>query len=180
MPYYSNSGDTTGDRSKVAGYAAIVFYGDNAMGYHIENTEIFTKEQGRVLVELARQTIMEKLGSKIDNIKADKLADRLKDQKFENRYGTFVTINSEDRLRGCIGNLSAQGTVLEGIRENAINAAFPIILYKSIDDLKLSDGDKIRVNFETGEVTNLKNNKVIHAENFSEVQMEIYQNGGLF
>ena len=109
---------------KVAGYAAIAFYGDNAMEYNIESTEIFTKEQGRVLIELARQTIMEKLGSKIDNIKADKLADRLKDQKFENRYGTFVTINSEDRLRGCIGNLSSQGTVLEGIRENAINAAF--------------------------------------------------------
>ncbi|RLD57286.1 MAG: homoaconitate hydratase, partial [Bacteroidetes bacterium] len=63
---------------------------------------------------------------------------------------------------------------------NAINAAFPIMTYDSIDKLELKDGDKIRVNFETGEIANLSNSKTASGEAFSEVQIEIFQNGGLF
>jgi AmmeMemoRadiSam system protein A len=103
-----------------------------------ESTEIFTKEQGQTLVELARQTIMEKLGSKINKIKADKLAERLKDHQFKNRCGTFVTINMEGRLRGCIGNLAAQGTVLEGIRHNSIHAAFKDPRFPPLSESELS------------------------------------------
>jgi len=36
------------------------------------------------------------------------------------------------------------------------------------------------VDFKTGEVTNLRNDRQISASAFSEVQMEIYQQGGLF
>jgi len=63
---------------------------------------------------------------------------------------------------------------------NAINAALPILTYASLDDLELKDGDRIRVNFETGLVTNIKTNKTIKAEPFSEVQLDIYKRGGLF
>ncbi|MFC2086348.1 homoaconitate hydratase, partial [Bacteroidota bacterium] len=63
---------------------------------------------------------------------------------------------------------------------NAINAAFPIMTYKTIDELELVSGDKIKVNYENGEITNLKNHKTINANPFSDVQLEIYQNGGLF
>ena len=96
----------------------------------------------------------------------------------------FGSGSSRQQAVDCFKALGIQAILAESFgaiyERNAINAAFPIIMYKSIDDLNLSDGDKIRVNFETGEVTNLTNNKVINAENFSEVQMEIYQNGGLF
>ena len=107
----------------------------------IKSTEIFTEEQGQTLVELARQTIMENLGIKIDKIKADKLADSLKDHKFKNRCGTFVTINIDGRLRGCIGNLSAQGTVLEGIRHNAIHAAFNDPRFSPLSESELKNID---------------------------------------
>ncbi|MCF8232533.1 MAG: 3-isopropylmalate dehydratase large subunit [Bacteroidales bacterium] len=63
---------------------------------------------------------------------------------------------------------------------NAINAALPIMKYSDLTPLELNDGDKVQVNFETGEITNLSNNKVVQGEAFSEVQMEIYKNGGLF
>ncbi|PKP33491.1 MAG: homoaconitate hydratase [Bacteroidetes bacterium HGW-Bacteroidetes-16] len=63
---------------------------------------------------------------------------------------------------------------------NAINAAFPILTYKSLEALELKDGDVINVNLKTGEAINLKNGKSQHIEPFAEVQLEIYRNGGLF
>ncbi len=63
---------------------------------------------------------------------------------------------------------------------NAINAALPIMVYKTLDELNLIDGDTIRVDFKSGLITNLNNSKTVQAEPFSEVQLEIYQNGGLF
>ncbi len=63
---------------------------------------------------------------------------------------------------------------------NAINAAFPIVTYNTLDGLDIENGDRIKVDFKTGSITNLKNNKTIEAKPFSEVQLEIYQNGGLF
>ncbi|MFH1160793.1 MAG: aconitase family protein, partial [bacterium] len=64
---------------------------------------------------------------------------------------------------------------------NAINAALPILTYdpKSLEELGLQDGETIRVNFETGEVTTLKNKKTTWFNRFYEAQMAIYKNGGL-
>ena len=64
---------------------------------------------------------------------------------------------------------------------NAINAAMPILTYKPeiITDLDLRDGDSIRVNFENGEIVNLRNNKAGKVEKFYAAQMAIYKNGGL-
>jgi 3-isopropylmalate dehydratase small subunit len=63
---------------------------------------------------------------------------------------------------------------------NAINAAMPIMTCQSLDTIDLHNGDSIRVDFMTGEITNLKNNRFTQGERMSEVQLEIYQNGGLF
>ncbi|HAM99312.1 MAG TPA: homoaconitate hydratase [Marinilabiliales bacterium] len=63
---------------------------------------------------------------------------------------------------------------------NAINAAFPIVTYLTLDGLDLKDGDTLEVDFISGEIVNTKNQKKIQGEPFSEVQLEIYQNGGLF
>ena len=63
---------------------------------------------------------------------------------------------------------------------NAINAAFPILTYKSFEDVNLEDGDSLRVNFKTGEVKNLTKDKESIIAPFSEVQLEIYNNDGLF
>jgi len=63
---------------------------------------------------------------------------------------------------------------------NAINAAMPIMNYTNLADIDIANGDTININFETGEVFNLKNNKSTKINPFSDVQLEIYQNGGLF
>ncbi len=63
---------------------------------------------------------------------------------------------------------------------NAINAAFPILSSGNIDELELMAGDQVSVDVGTGKIINLRSQKSIRANPFSEVQMEIYQNGGLF
>lgn len=63
---------------------------------------------------------------------------------------------------------------------NAINAAFPIMTYDSFEEIDLENGDILRVNFASGEAVNLTKNKSCKIEPFSEVQLEIYNNDGLF
>ena len=64
---------------------------------------------------------------------------------------------------------------------NAINAAMPIMTYDSevLDELDIKTGDKITVNLETGTIQNHRNSKTGQIQPFSDVQMEIYQRGGL-
>ncbi len=64
---------------------------------------------------------------------------------------------------------------------NAINAALPILTYtpEVLDEIGLESGDTIRVNFLTGEFTNLKNNKTASIHKFYDAQYQIYKNGGL-
>jgi len=96
----------------------------------------------------------------------------------------FGSGSSRQQAVDCFKALGIQVILAESFgaiyERNAINAAFPIMSYDSLDELELKDGDKIKVNFESGEVTNLNNNKSVTVNKFSDVQMEIYQNGGLF
>ncbi|MFC2102413.1 aconitase/3-isopropylmalate dehydratase large subunit family protein [Bacteroidota bacterium] len=64
---------------------------------------------------------------------------------------------------------------------NAINAALPILTYDPavIKDIDLQNGDTLRVDFESGEVLNLRNNKSGQINRFYDAQMGIYMNGGL-
>ncbi|MCK9618511.1 MAG: aconitase/3-isopropylmalate dehydratase large subunit family protein [Lentimicrobiaceae bacterium] len=64
---------------------------------------------------------------------------------------------------------------------NAINAALPILTYKpgKMEEIALEEGDKIRVNFLTGEITNITKNRNTLINRFYNVQTKIYQNDGL-
>ncbi len=121
--HYANSGDTAGDRSRVVGYAAIAFFGESSMK-NAQNTRQLNEDQGQVLVKLARHTIMDKLGRQVPKSEADALDQRLQETCFESRCGTFVTLKITGQLRGCIGNLTAADPIKEGVRRNAIHAAF--------------------------------------------------------
>lgn len=96
----------------------------------------------------------------------------------------FGAGSSRQQAVDCFSALGINCVVAESFgaiyERNAINAPFPILTYKSINELDLVEGDKVRVNYLSGEITNLKNNKSINGNPFSDVQMEIYQNGGLF
>jgi AmmeMemoRadiSam system protein B/AmmeMemoRadiSam system protein A len=121
---YLNSGDTAGDRTRVVGYAAIAFFGDPPMPAMQEVNQLLTPEKGQVLVQLARSTLMEKFGRPLPPSEADRMRSALSDASFQVRSGTFVTLKHKGQLRGCIGSLSASDPLAEGVRRNAVNAAF--------------------------------------------------------
>jgi len=113
----SNSGDTAGDKTRVVGYATIAFFGGTTM---IPSQDELTQSQGEALLKLARSTIAKKLGKSFDAPSDE----ALKDQDLQEKKGTFVTLNIHGRLRGCIGSLIGQTSLVKGVADNAINAAF--------------------------------------------------------
>ncbi len=96
----------------------------------------------------------------------------------------FGSGSSRQQAVDCFIPLGVQAVIAESFgaiyERNAINAAFPIMTYDTLEGLDLDHFDKIKVNFETGEITNVTKGKTIKGNPFSEVQMEIYQRGGIF
>jgi len=83
-----------------------------------------SETQGQVLVRLARHTLMDRLGKQTPQAERDSLNIALKDSCFKSSCGTFVTLKINERLRGCIGNLTSDTPLASGVRRNTINAAF--------------------------------------------------------
>jgi len=90
----------------------------------IDSKTSFTEKQGQLLVKLARKTIMKKLAGKSPDFGSNAMAPGLQDESFQAHCGTFVTLKIQGQLRGCIGNLTSTESVLEGVKRNAVNAAF--------------------------------------------------------
>ena len=96
----------------------------------------------------------------------------------------FGSGSSRQQAVDCFISLGISAVVAESFgaiyERNAINAALPIITCRDISGLEPADGDRIRINLLTGELKNLRTGSAVSAEPFSEVQFEIYNNGGLF
>ena len=135
--HYSNSGDTAGERQRVVGYAAVAFFqtdrdqhqskGERAMAFPSTDTQRplrLSDAQGQALVKLARRSIAEALGVSMPEAAGSAGDEVLADPVFDTKRGTFVTLTLNGRLRGCIGNLTAAGTIAQGVARNAVNAAF--------------------------------------------------------
>jgi AmmeMemoRadiSam system protein A len=82
---------------------------------------MLTKQQGDILLRLARQQIENRLGVEASAVVK---AEELNDPAFLEKRGVFVTLHKRHDLRGCIGSLVAMESIAEGIRSNALNAAF--------------------------------------------------------
>lgn len=81
-----------------------------------------TDEQGQILLALARQTLQEQF----DQLPEPRpvLQEALQDEGLQQKRGTFICLKISGELRGCIGNLSGDVSIAEGVRHNALNAAF--------------------------------------------------------
>ena len=90
---------------------------------------MLTPQQGQVLVRLARQQIEQHLGVKPDR---PVTAEELEAAAFHHRRGVFVTLHKQRDLRGCIGSLAAVESIVDGIKRNALNAAFHDYRFKPL------------------------------------------------
>ncbi len=84
------------------------------------DTDKLTEDEGKYLLSVARRTIEQRLLDQKEQPHSD--ADL--SAKFIEPRGTFVTLTTGGNLRGCIGHIIPQESLIEGIRVNAVNAAF--------------------------------------------------------
>lgn len=97
----------------------------------------------------------------------------------------FGAGSSRQQAVDCFASLGISCIIAESYgaiyERNAINAALPILTYKEgmIDEVGLKNGDKIRVDFLSGELTNLANGKSTRINKFYDAQAAIFQKGGL-
>jgi AmmeMemoRadiSam system protein A len=106
------------DRSKGQGENSNL--SDKKGGRTMGTADWLSEDEGRYLLVVARSAIKNRLS----NQEESQISWKDLPEKFKNQLGTFVTITIDGNLRGCIGHIIPRESVIEGIRENAINAAF--------------------------------------------------------
>lgn len=108
-----------------------------------------TEEEGKYLLSVARKTIENAIHKRTGQAGSDeeKLSAR-----FSEKRGTFVTLTIDDCLRGCIGHIIPQESLLEGIRVNAINAAFRDPRFRPLSEKEL-EKSKIEISILTEPVS---------------------------
>jgi len=126
---YANSGDTTGDKSRVVGYAAIAFTGEAREGE-------LSEEQKKTLLTIARSSIEALVRGKKEPVFD------VKDPLLLKNGAAFVTIRKHGELRGCIGHIIAMEPLYKSIRDNAIAAAsedprFPPVSAGELKDIDI-------------------------------------------
>lgn len=79
----------------------------------------FSEAEKKFLLSLARATITDAI-ARVPQ--AEKTAAEY--QRLQEKRGCFVTLHKKGALRGCIGTIEPLRTLVECVRENALNAAF--------------------------------------------------------
>jgi hypothetical protein len=114
---YANSGDTSGDRSRVVGYSADVFV--KAHGARDAETP-FSLSAGEKseLLALARKSVEYAIAEEKAYEPTASASETL-----NREYGAFVTLKKAGALRGCIGYTSAMKPLYMTVRDTATLAA---------------------------------------------------------
>jgi len=118
-----NSGDTAGDHSRVVGYGAWVI-NEQAPGQDQSGDQepVYSLAERQQLLLAARTGITHKLKTQ-QIIDADELSSRWP-ASFHQTRATFITLNKQGSLRGCIGSLVGHRPLIDDVIHNGISAAF--------------------------------------------------------
>ncbi len=96
--------------------------------------------------------------------------------------GNFGCGSSRQQAVDCFSSLGVSLIIARSFgaiyERNAINAGVPIMA-ADLSGAGLKDGDELEVDLASGEITHGPSGRVIEGRPFSDVQMEIYQRGGL-
>ena len=114
---YANSGETSGDRSRVVGYSAGIFVkADRAIVP--ETPFVLSREERSALLAIARKSVESIVGLHQIHEPAAPASDTL-----HREYGAFVTLTKNGILRGCVGYSAAVKPLFTTVRDIAILAA---------------------------------------------------------
>ena len=115
---YTNSGDISGDYSKVVGYTAISIREIPKQEEEKTASISFTEDEIEQMFNIARNSISNKF-NKSTNQDIDNLGSNLK-----LKCGVFVSLYIDGKLRGCIGTFRQDKELHENIKEIAYASAF--------------------------------------------------------
>lgn len=137
---YANSGDVTGDRSQVVGYAAVAFFRPAKTASDGDGAALATfslgREEQRELLWLARKSVETVVREKrLYEGPAPRWPALLEDR------GAFVTLKKHGQLRGCIGYVFPIKPLYLTVRDVAAMAAvrderFPPVTTRELDELE--------------------------------------------
>ncbi len=83
-----------------------------------------TDKEGKTLLNMARTYISNKLDHNTKDSNSPKKNVAIENNIFYEKRGVFVTLHKDGCLRGCIGTLEPVKSIIDGIKDNSLNAAF--------------------------------------------------------
>ncbi|MBI5196068.1 MAG: AmmeMemoRadiSam system protein B [Nitrospirae bacterium] len=119
---YANSGDVTNDKNRVVGYSAMGLY-----------MSTLTEAQKKEILSLAKNTILHYVKHN------EVLQAETKDPRLMANGATFVTINRQGNLRGCIGNIQPFMPLYQSVIRNAVSAASKDYRFSPVRAEELND-----------------------------------------
>jgi len=130
---YANSGDTSGDHSRVVGYSADIFV--KAPDATASETAFsLNEEEKQELLALARKSVEHAVqGSQRYE------PDAVKDEALNQERGAFVTLRRGGSLRGCIGYTSAIEPLYLTVRDTATLAALRDPRFQPVSSVELKE-----------------------------------------
>jgi hypothetical protein len=131
---YANSGDVTGDKSRVVGYGAVALVAGKENKKHGRKSAEFslTPAEKQELLKIARQSVETAVREKkLYPVPADE-PEALRDAR-----GAFVTLKEHGDLRGCIGYMSPVKPLAETVRDVAAFAALQDRRFRPVSEGEL-------------------------------------------
>ena len=133
---YANSGDVSGDKSRVVGYCAAVLTKSKEKEPEKGGEQMLNKEQQEQLLKIARDTLNMYI------IAGKRLEFNITDDELNQECGAFVTLHKKGELRGCIGNIIAHQPLWETIRDMAIDSStsdprFAPVTKEELDEINI-------------------------------------------
>lgn len=114
---YANSGDVTGDKSRVVGYSADLLV-KSAQGDEAAPAFSLTDQEKAELLALARKSVEYMIENKEPYAPTAPASETL-----NREYGAFTTLTEDGKLRGCIGYTSPTKPLYMTVRDTATLAA---------------------------------------------------------
>lgn len=118
---YANSGDVTGERHRVVGYGAAVFYREgfeeNDGGERMLEEISFSDAEKRRLFQIARESVL----CALSRVSIPEFS--VEEPNLLLKRGVFVTLTNRGRLRGCIGHFDADFPLFRIVSQMATAAA---------------------------------------------------------
>jgi hypothetical protein len=131
---YANSGDVTGDKSRVVGYGAVALVAEKENKKHGRKRAEFSLTPGekQELLKIARQSVETAVREKkLYPVPADE------PEALRNARGAFVTLKEHGDLRGCIGYMSPMKPLVETVRDVAAYAALEDRRFRPVSEGEL-------------------------------------------